>query len=84
MAALPSFHEDGDTQNAPRKAETGNCRSRSQQSTFITGDVLDFLEKRVTHDDITIQASSTTQDSAVRSRSALYFRKQGPRRFCHT
>src|SRR5215471_1955676 len=32
MAALPSFHEDGDTQNAPRKAEPRNCRSRSQQS----------------------------------------------------
>src|SRR4029079_5494386 len=32
MAALPSFHADGDTQNAPRKAETRNCRSRSQQS----------------------------------------------------
>src|SRR2546429_8323806 len=32
MAALPSFHEDGDTQSAPRKAETRNCRSRSQQS----------------------------------------------------
>jgi hypothetical protein len=32
MAALPSFHEHGDTQNAPRKAETCNCRSRSQQS----------------------------------------------------
>src|SRR5439155_6411341 len=25
--ALPSFHEDGDTQNAPRKAETRNCRT---------------------------------------------------------
>src|SRR6267378_343079 len=32
MAALPSFHEHGDTQNAPRKAETCNCRPRSQQS----------------------------------------------------
>src|SRR6266404_7552455 len=29
MAALPSFHEDGDTQNASRKAETCNCRSSS-------------------------------------------------------
>src|SRR5262249_44588694 len=25
MAALPSFHEHGDTQSAPRKAETCNC-----------------------------------------------------------
>src|ERR1700739_1830914 len=32
MAALPSFHEDGDTQSALRKAETRNCRTRSQQS----------------------------------------------------
>src|SRR5260221_13297876 len=31
MAAIPSFHEDGDTQNAPLKAETRNLRSRSQQ-----------------------------------------------------
>src|SRR6185436_1788435 len=29
MAALPSFHEHGDTQNAFRKAETCNCRSSS-------------------------------------------------------
>src|SRR5712672_4279160 len=29
MAALPSFHEHGDSQNAFRKAETCNCRSSS-------------------------------------------------------
>jgi hypothetical protein len=29
MAALPSFHEHGDTQNASRKAKTCNCRSSS-------------------------------------------------------
>src|SRR5882724_6646502 len=29
MAALPSFHEHGDTQNASRKAETCNCHSSS-------------------------------------------------------
>src|ERR1700756_3889807 len=32
MAALPSSHKHGDTQNAHRKAETCNCHSRSQQS----------------------------------------------------
>src|SRR5438874_8807831 len=30
MAALPSFHEHGDTQNASRKAETCNCRSQPE------------------------------------------------------
>src|SRR5437879_13291901 len=32
MAALPSFHEDGDTQNAPRQARTRKWRSCSQYS----------------------------------------------------
>src|SRR3974390_3393532 len=32
MATLPSFHENGATQNVPRKAETRDCRSRSQES----------------------------------------------------
>ena len=56
QAALPSFHEHGDIQNAPRKAETRNCRSRSQQSrrqTFRRGyslcgplQVISFLAPR--------------------------------------
>src|SRR5580693_3479173 len=47
MAALPSFHEDGDTQNALRKAETRNCRSRSQQSRRDLAEMIEALPQRL-------------------------------------
>jgi hypothetical protein len=44
MATLQSFHENGATQNVPRKAETRDCRSRSQESNlegpFLAGETL--------------------------------------------